>query len=510
MALELKSTAVSQLSKTSVERTSFPNRIDALAIAAIVLLAGPVYLYHAVVHAWPMGFAGLYSLMAELIAANSYALPFYVPYYGPGGMPFAYPPFALYVMAATTEIVPTFTYLSLAPPLFSMLSLVAMYLLASSITRSRFTALVAALLLATSGVVLGNHLFADGSVRALAFALTLLGLWSTLHALEKRQPIILAAAAFLFGLTIATHLMYAMFFGLSLVVFVLCSIRKRIVWGVLIAAGGAIVAAPWWLTVSTRYGVEVFSVISTTHGDSMESILSILDPSVFLNAQLPRIMSVDNASLGYAVSLLGLIFCLFTRRWLLPLWFFAIVLVMPDGQRFWVTVGAIAGAIAIIQLSTSIPGRLNYAFVAVLLLLPYQSTWAATVSAQPGLSQSYLDLAVWMREETPQNTRYLFLSTDQSEAEWSAYLFRRVPIAAPWGAEWTGQYGLQYSMFAYQADCVRVQSLNCVERIYQQAKPDYLVVPRLFSALSLQLQNAPSWTLRFANEDYAVWESVRG
>ncbi|MCC6416690.1 MAG: hypothetical protein IT429_00405, partial [Gemmataceae bacterium] len=96
-----------------------------------LLLCGPLLVWTAVRHGLPLGYAGLFALMAELVAANGFRLPEWVPWYGPGGMPFAYPPLGFYVMAGATAGlgVPTLAYLAWAPALFCVAFLVPFYFL---------------------------------------------------------------------------------------------------------------------------------------------------------------------------------------------------------------------------------------------------------------------------------------------------------------------------------------------------------------------------------------------
>src|SRR5437588_10136227 len=79
-----------------------------------------VLIWNAVRWSLPGGYAGLYVLMSESIVHSHFLPPLRIGLYGPGGIPFAYPPLALYLMAFCIGIlhVPVFDYLRFAPDVF--------------------------------------------------------------------------------------------------------------------------------------------------------------------------------------------------------------------------------------------------------------------------------------------------------------------------------------------------------------------------------------------------------
>ena len=66
-----------------------------LLIVALIACT-PLYLRDAFRYSVPMGYAGLFTQMAKQIADANFYLPIESPFYGPGGIPFAYPPFGMY------------------------------------------------------------------------------------------------------------------------------------------------------------------------------------------------------------------------------------------------------------------------------------------------------------------------------------------------------------------------------------------------------------------------------
>jgi len=99
-----------------------------LFVAAVVL---PLYLINSFRFDTPVGYAGLFSLFSDALRQNNFIIPFNVPFYGPGGVPFAYPPLGFYLTAVLTKItkLSMFQYLRWAPPFLALIAFLAMYLL---------------------------------------------------------------------------------------------------------------------------------------------------------------------------------------------------------------------------------------------------------------------------------------------------------------------------------------------------------------------------------------------
>lgn len=146
------------------------NRVaEGLCVGLVVTICLPFWCVPLLRNSLPIGFAGLYAEMAKQIAASNFGLPASVPYYGGGEIPFAYPPLAMYVMAAAVYVlhVPLFVYLRLAPLAFVGVVTMATYLLARELMQSRTKAIIAAVLVGVSPDILYFELTAGGAVRAL-------------------------------------------------------------------------------------------------------------------------------------------------------------------------------------------------------------------------------------------------------------------------------------------------------------------------------------------------------
>ena len=189
--------------------------MKAVWLAVLFGISAAFLFYNAFRFSFPVAFAGMYTLMAEQIADGGFSLPMQIPYYGPGGVPFAYPPLALYVMAAFLKFdVSMITYTRYVPPVFSLLALAPLYLLAKELTRSHFAAGLTVMYAVFSPALYISHTWAAGIVRALSFFFMLWGLYFFNRMLREEKLSLGALAGVFGGLATLTHLYYALFFAL--------------------------------------------------------------------------------------------------------------------------------------------------------------------------------------------------------------------------------------------------------------------------------------------------------
>jgi Dolichyl-phosphate-mannose-protein mannosyltransferase len=498
--------------------------VRAVCMTLVACLILPIFLYTDVRHSLPLGYAGLYTQMADSIAMHGYHLPNRVPFYGPGGMPFAYPPLAVYVMALCTHAlsVPVFDYLRFAPTVFMVFCIPPLYALYREFGRDDSVAFLATVLFVTTPGVVSFDAFADGSVRAFAFLWTILGLLLLLRAIQSRsrREVLLAAAAFAAG--ILSHPENALFLVISTVVFGTreWSRFRTVTVAVGTLAGGVVLAAPWWLVVIQRDGWAVFAAPLHTH-DGL-TLAALRHPTLFMQRLPLHYIVADTASwLEYACAGIGLLWLVMRRQWLLPCWLIAIMVLMPEGERFWALILAAIAAQAVVPIATAIAGtglvRVSWKcrHIGCIVGLTVYALWRILsweASIIPQISAFDVRAANWMRIHTGHESRFL-LSTDSSDrAEWFPYLLQRTPVIAPWGGEWTGTYKSEFALFRSQAGCFRRQSLRCLEHLIRSKRlhVNYLIVGHRLLAprLVAQINRSPHWGRMFSNQDDAIWRST--
>ena len=122
-------------------KTLSKNNQHKLFIIIALLLGGIVRFVPPAMAGFPVNDGGMFYVMVEELKANHFALPAFTGY-NLSGIPFAYPPFGLYVTALISSLlrIPALDIVRWLPPLVSTLALLAFYLMADEILGSHLQA----------------------------------------------------------------------------------------------------------------------------------------------------------------------------------------------------------------------------------------------------------------------------------------------------------------------------------------------------------------------------------
>lgn len=494
-------------------------------LTAVALL--PLLFYIPLRSSFPTGSAGLYSLMAELIKQNRFALPLEVPYYGPGGIPFAYPPLGFYLMAAVEKVfgLNAFTYARFAPPLFMALAIIPLVLIAYEFTGSRAGAFFSGLVVGTSETIFNLHVTSGGIVRGLALLLVLCSIQLFLYAERKSSQRVAALAGVFAGLTALTHLSYALFALLFFAAYLLSHFSSKRVWLQLLFTGaaGALVVFPWFLFIYSRYGMAVFTGAFQSH-ESGYFLLLLKDHRLIMPWFENTLRPVLRAPLLWGLMILGLIDVILQRKFLLAVWFFAVLFFASESSRYIVVVGALLAAMALVRLYRSYnTSRTDYSpsqaaapvFQGVLLIFViniifYSSSWVAFPEKfQPIPGKDMMELATFVHLTLPADAVYLAAIPD-GDAEWLPYLLRRTPAMGTWGAEWLGTYSENLGLVFDMNGCVADDSYECVNQLLLRLRhqPEYLLTFTGSTQINQSLQAGLSWRKEYQNQAFILWETA--
>lgn len=328
--------------------------------AGLFLALGATHLYNSLVRPYPVGYAGLYSLMAELVARQPFPMPSQIPFYGPGGIPFAYPPLGAYLAAVFLAVLrlPLFTYLKWAPPLMTLAALAALYYPARGWTGDRLKAVAAVAAAGSAEITYAFHSTASGMMRAPALAFALAGAHFALKAYSsdrRRWPSALLAGLFL-ALAAMTHLVYAVFLTLGVLLMCLMAsapsswpVRLKVLGAIGLAS--VVLSAPWWATIWIRHGPAVLAHAAGTHGnfDMLGgSPLATLREVLRWLANYGR--SWHPTILG-GLGLLGFAYAVASGHWLMPAWLVLSLVVIGQSERFQVILSGIMVGNSLVDLS---------------------------------------------------------------------------------------------------------------------------------------------------------------
>jgi hypothetical protein len=492
------------------------NIIKVVWLVILLALSSFLIFYNAFRFNMPLAYAGLYTLMSEQVAINNFALPFSVPYYGPGGIPFAYPPLAFYLMAIFIKLdVSVITYLRFIPPIFSLLSLVPLYLLVNKLSNSHIAAGMSVLYAASSPSLYVMHTWAAGSVRAIAFFFMLFGFYFSIRALHEKNFRFGAIAGIFFGLTLLTHLFYALFFMLWLASWFFIYVNRLFTWKMIASTFivAAILVSPWLLMMISRYGEDIFINTFSSH-DNSTFIAILLDPKLLPNWFFGKFAILMSLPFVFIIVGIGLVHFLFNRKFGIPLLLFLSAMMLSgEGDRFVALLGSILFGVGILVLSKwympnkGLLGLGLLGFIGVVIFQMINAGFQEIKTSNPSLRQNAFDVARYVQENTPLHSRYLFV-TGQSEAEWFPYILKREPLVSKWGSEWLGTYYEQSSLQAAVALCRDEQSVECLKQLEFHFEPsDILITRKSERRLTSELETLAGCGTLATFERYIIWET---
>ena len=456
------------------------------------LLAGFVVgVAYLVTHPYPAYGAGLYFLMAERIADAGYVLPGSIPFYTPDGIPFAYPPLLFYVIAGLVDLIgQNVIFLArVLPTIFTIAYLVPFYALARRLDYSPPQAGVATVLLAVSPPVLQWHLSAGGVVRAGAFLLAITGCYAGCRLFRSANSRWVARTAVLVGATALAHPLYLVFLLVSLSVFYLAFDRSvaGFARGAVVGVGGLLIAAPWWTTVISTHGREVYLAAAGPHGGIGDVITSLV-----ANSSESPASALEKPYL-HIPSLLAVGYLAHRRQFILPAWFASVALTVGKPRLLFFFGALLAAALLFdpvlpwlrrVGPGSSVQQRAIVPIVVILLLgstvgVVYATGQLDAHTTSPSLP-AFIDnddreAMAWASENTAREDRFVVLG---DAAEWFPYFTRRPIVVSPWGVEWVdaAQYERQLSLYKHLSRCERAECVTTT-LIRANAKPEYVYVP---------------------------------
>jgi hypothetical protein len=464
----------------------------------------------------PLGFAGLFVFMADLLGKNHFIPPETVPLYGPGGIPYAYPFLGFYLLAGARAIgISTEFYLRFVPPLFTIFSFIIFYCIIRVFSNNRFVAIVGTLLAASSPVVYLYHATSSGVVRAIALFLSLLTILAFFCGLKQHMKWwdLLLAGIFL-GLTIMIHLTYAVFAVLSLVVIAVYRFKGNILQIIRtltkVAIVAVIISSPWWLMVISRYGTGILLRLWQTHRSLiLEDI--ILNPVGFFKS-IYGLFNFENPYLVGA-GILSAAIMVSNNRAFLPIWWFIVAIGVGESQRFsaffaaWLTAELFNMFIEAKNLTSNAKFRLALG-LSILIGIGFLPLLQTIHRQQSVLTDELLSTATWFQQHTSSDSGFLDLNTDDKTGEWLPYLTQRESVSAPWGSEWTDKVLTQPALYYKEVgNCISMQSLSCIESIIRahRLNVNYILIPSAQTTLIESLTKDSNYMVVFNNGQFKIF-----
>lgn len=396
---------------------------------------------------------GMFYTMIVDLQKNNFSLPLYISY-NHSQIPFVYPPLSFYLAAILNEWfhIDHITILRFLPLFFNILSIPAFYFLALEILHDKKKALLAAAFYAILPPGYEWLISGGGLTRSPAQLYFILSLYFYLAFLNRQKIIQLFLSILFSSLMMLHHLEYGVLIVLSIALFSIPSLRlKTFVKTLLVyAVGVALISAPYWVTVLTRYGISpMLSAFSSGEFNPVTSIARLLSMS-FTDESLVNYVNV--------LAIIGLLYCLFSGKIRLVLWFLLIMFLSPRSVNrpliFPVTIFASLTVFSIIlpelnrlwneKKKNNFSLSYGSIFVAFSVLLPFFMGFlppSGGNSALEALTKPEREAMQWVKENTPENSQFIILDSaktwgaDRSN-EWFPVLSERKSISTVQGSEW--------------------------------------------------------------------------
>jgi hypothetical protein len=273
---------------------------------------------------FPLNDGGFFFAMIRDLQHSSYRLPSYASY-NLSEIPYAYPPFGFYLSGALSDFfnLPLLDVIRLLPPLMSVLTIPAFYLLCRRLLASHVQTIVATIAFALMPTAFDWLVVGGGLTRAPGNIFAILTLAEAVLLFKDPKPRHLTTTALFGSLTVLSHpgtAWFTVYSVLVLYIFTANDRKKGALNSLLIAVGVLILTAPWWATIIARHGLATLLYPFQTEG---LSLLSLLIPFSFMHTNEPMLNLLGMSGL------LGLFACLKERNYLLPTWLGAVFLFEP-------------------------------------------------------------------------------------------------------------------------------------------------------------------------------------
>ena len=252
---------------------------SALLLFTALLFGAVVRFWPAITNGFPLNDGGMFYTMIRDLKANHFILPQFTSY-NHADIPFAYPPLGFYIAASFSALlhVSELQVLLWLPALVNTISIFIFYKLAEQVLSSRIYAALAVMIYALSPRAFLWQVMGGGITRAFGILFLLLMLWQAVQVFKEYThtkfvfTVLFGAGAVLSHPQTALHaalgggLIFA-FYGRN---------KRGFISALWIGLGVALLSAPWWGMVLSRYGLQPFISAGQTSQRTLESYLGAL------------------------------------------------------------------------------------------------------------------------------------------------------------------------------------------------------------------------------------------
>ena len=450
---------------------------------------------------------GMFAVMVDDLKASHYVLPAFTTY-NHLNIPFAYPPLGFYLGRIAADLFGWSAAQTLrwVPAFFASLSIPAFYLLALRLLKNKYYAAISTLFFALMPRALSWYVMGGGLTRSPGQLFMLLTLATVVRLYEENRRVDIFLAGLFGGLAVMSHPEAAVHtFVSALFLWIMLSRKRRgFINSILAGSIVFIVSAPWWVTVVHYHGIDPLLKGAATG----QKTLAVFHLLFFVFTEEPY------ATVIAVLGLIGIAYCLLRRDYLLPLW-----MAIP----FFVEGRSAAGPAAIPLAMLAAIGLVDVIFAGLGIFGASSASMPTQESAEKGTKASdqvypaernifiyvllYLifsayqfglglssatlyppdqEAMTWVREHTPDSSRFLVLTGTSSVScdsvlEWFPALTGRQSIFTVQGTEWTqGRNFNKYVTSTYAAQkCLSSGDASCLDAAVSRLAYDFIYVSKI-------------------------------
>lgn len=426
-----------------------------------------------------LGLSGLFGTFIDTIAACFPCQPTTIPYYSPEPLPFAYPPLAFHLFGIAKLITgaETTTLMKIGSPLFSALTIPVFYAAAGRVTARWREQISALAIYAFTPTAYYAHVAGAGFPRSMAYLWLLVGLYASLRLAGEKQLRWVGLLGVALGLTILTHPLVVVVFGLMVIgVYVGRDLSRR-GFGLFALSGaiGIVIAAPYLIAVVAAHGIAPYvNALNASSGGMADRLFEVatlqIDASPFI-------------ALWTVFAIIGALYSVASREWLMLILFGLLALTPQTPDLFLIIPVAFLAAMALNRVVIPVlqsawrthwkmksEGWLAGGVLVVLLAAGFgQGFFNSWTHLVPIVDQGEAAAMIEARNVMSEDAILLGVGT---ETEWLGYYVHRQVANAYWGSEW-----IDAPTARWYGDLMGCAEAKCVAGIADEAGARYLFVP---------------------------------
>lgn len=502
--------------------------LSRLVLFWAILFGAFVRLYPVWTAGFPVNDGGLFYRMAQDLITAQFHEPLYTTY-NQLNIPFAYPPFPIYLAAFLNQVlrIPLLEVVRWLPLLFSILTIPAVFWFTRVLISDENKAAFATLFFAFMPRAFEWLIMGGGLTRAPAALFFILFAGYLIKIFRDHERSYILYAILSGGLILLSHPERSLH-SLTTALFVLVYFnrtKRGLIDAGMIAAGVAILSAPWWAVSLVRFGVEPILQAGKAGGDRA----LFWAPLLLLN------FTDETIAITALLGVVGIMVLLVGKNWFLPLWTLISFITDPRSAPHIVPLQfSILAAIALLDVvlpaislkrtrEESLDSKIGKYVVTYFLIIGLvNGLLGAFTLSNIYLTSNEREALKWVSHNVPEKNNFLLYPGESDVAlspllEWFPALTEQTSISTFQGREWLTEQLHSDAYFESREEWLACGYLDeaCLNDWMSQSGENIgyvLIVTKMKSnarSLSQSLKISESYTLIYHNPEIEIFQLIR-